>query len=184
MALHFILTPEGPNERNIPVRETRKLARCNWLSSVLLTAAIAAVTVGLIAPGAFSRGDEQSGPSTKEDAMTLKKFSDVEVQQYPWGWIRWTMNAQIDRNSKMTFGVVYIKPNQTNPLHLHPQADEILHVIEGTCEHRMGDKWIQMGPGDTIRIPHGVKHNARTLDQPCRVVVVYDTGERKMVPVE
>ena len=94
------------------------------------------------------------------------------------------MNAEIDANSKMTFGVVYIKPNQTNALHLHPKADEILHVVEGSCEHRMGDKWVKMEPGDTIRIPHGIHHNARTKDEPCRVVVVYDTGQRKMVPVE
>ncbi len=116
--------------------------------------------------------------------MTLKKVGDVELHEYPWGSIRWTMNSQLDANSKMTFGVVLIKPHQTNQLHLHPKADEILHVVEGSCEHRMGDKWVKMRTGDTIRIPHGIAHNARTGDEPCRVVVVYDTGQRVMVPVE
>ncbi len=131
-------------------------------------------------------GDEPAKPARQPDdqAMTLKRFGDVQVQEYPWGWIRWTMNDQIDKNSKMTFGVVYIKPHQTNALHLHPQEDEILHVVEGSCEHRMGDRWVKMEAGDTIRIPHGIAHNARTGDQPCRVVVVYDTGKRQMVPVE
>ena len=131
--------------------------------------------------------DEQHSNSARDSAvsqMTLKRFADVEVQEFPWGWIRWTMNAQVDKHATMTFGVVYIKPHQTNPLHLHPRADEILHVIEGACEHRMGDNWVKMGPGDTIRIPKGAAHNARTLDQPCRVVVVYDTPQRTMVPVQ
>ena len=144
----------------------------------------ALLTLTLVA--LFALGNEPAG-SNKESSdlgMTLKRFDDVEIQQFPWGWIRWTMNDQIDKDSKMTFGVVYIKSHQTNALHVHPKADEILHVVEGSCEHRMGDKWVKMESGDTIRIPHGVVHNARTADEPCRVVVVYDTGQRKMVPVE
>jgi quercetin dioxygenase-like cupin family protein len=155
---------------------------------LLLPVSFAAVVLAasLLLLASASQGDEQPATSPTQPAgqMTLKKFHDVEVQKYPWGWIRWTMNAAIDNDSGMTFGVVYIKPHQTNPLHLHPKADEILHVVEGSCEHRMGDKWVKMVPGDTIRIPHGVEHNARTLDQACRVVVVYDTGQRKMVPVK
>jgi len=139
------------------------------------------------APSDPAAGDEKPTGAAGEkpaDRMTLKPFAEVEAQQFPWGWIRWTMNARHDPNATMTFGVVYIKPRQTNPLHLHPNADEILHVIEGSCEHRMGDKWVKMGPGDTIRIPKGMAHNARTLDEACRVVVVYDTGERGFVEVE
>jgi quercetin dioxygenase-like cupin family protein len=131
--------------------------------------------------------DEQPVSAAQDDTaspMALKKYADTEVQEFPWGWIRWTMNSQIAPSATMTFGVVHIKPHQTNPLHIHPQADEILHVIQGSCEHRLGDKWVKMTVGDTIRIPRGQAHNARTLDEPCRVVVVYDTGQRTMVPVE
>jgi len=77
-------------------------------------------------------------------------------------------------------GLVYIKPHQTNPLHIHPNIAEYLHVIEGSCEHRVGDRWVTVKAGDTLRIPLGVKHNARTKDEPCRAVIVYDTGKRRM----
>lgn len=140
----------------------------------------------LFRPALPASGEEQpanAGQTTASD-MTLTKLADVELQEFPWGWIRWTMNSQLDNNATMTFGVVYIKPHQTNPLHVHPTAEEILHVIEGSCEHRKGDQWVKMGPGDTIRIPRGVPHNARTGDEGCRVVVVYDTGKRTMVPVQ
>jgi len=147
---------------------------------------IAVACAAVIGMGHGPRADKEERrlEAASADQMTLKKFRDVEVQEFPWGWIRWTMNGQIDNHSNMTFGVVYIKPHQTNPLHRHPKADEILHVVEGSCEHRMGDQWVKMQAGDTIRIPHGVVHNARTLDEPCRVVVVYDTGQRQMIPVD
>ncbi len=136
--------------------------------------------------GIFAQGDKPADATKTGETqqMTLKRLSDVQSQEYPWGWIRWTMNAEIDPRATMTFGVVYIKAQQTNALHLHPNCDEILHVVEGSCEHRMGDKWVKMGVGDTIRIPRGAVHNARTLDEACRVVVVYDTGTRQMVPVD
>jgi quercetin dioxygenase-like cupin family protein len=171
------------HERVIQMKDSFRFACCPFVSSMLIGLLILSVAVFLVVPEGTSQGDEQEAKAVQQD-LTLTKFGEIEVQEYPWGWIRWTMNAKLDGNSKMTFGVVYIKPNQTNPLHLHPQADEILHVVEGSCEHRMGDKWVKLQPGDTIRIPKGIAHNARTLDEACRVVVVYDTGERKMVPVD
>ncbi len=157
------------------------------LTQWLFGAACCALAISLLVAVTITTQDDAQANQTQPvavDQMTLSKLADVEVQEFPWGTIRWTMNSQIDAKSTMTFGVVYIKPQQTNALHLHPKADEILHVVEGSCEHRMGDKWVKMKVGDTIRIPHGIAHNARTLDEACRVVVVYDTGQRKMIPVE
>lgn len=156
-------------------------------AQLLLGAACCTLAMSLLVALSVATQDNalaEQAESAVADRMTLSKLSDVEVQEFPWGTIRWTMNSQIDAHSKMTFGVVSIKAHQTNALHLHPNADEILHVVEGSCEHRMGDKWVSMKVGDTIRIPHGIAHNARTLAEPCRVVVVYDTGQRKMVPLE
>lgn len=159
--------------------------RCFALVGGAMIAALAVgLSVGLAGPGAGEEKPPAAAKAGGADRMTLKPFAEVEAQEFDWGWIRWTMNAEHDPNATMTFGVVYLKPHQTNPLHMHPNADEILHVLKGSCEHRMGDRWVKMGPGDTIRIPKGVAHNARTLDQPCRVVAVYDTGKRQFVEVE
>lgn len=111
-------------------------------------------------------------------------FDKVEPQKFPWGWIRWVMNSQIDPDAEMTMGIVQIEPNQSNPLHIHPNSAEFLHVLSGSCEHRLGGKWLKLKTGDTLRIPKGVPHSARTKDESCRVLVVYNTGERKMVPVK
>lgn len=119
----------------------------------------------------------------KEDAaFTLTRFEEAEVQKQPWGWMRWLMNSKIDPNAEMTLGVVHLEPGQSNPLHVHPNSAEYLHVLSGSCEHRVGQKWVAMKAGDTIRIPKGAAHSARTGREPCRVLVVYDTGQRQMVP--
>jgi len=116
--------------------------------------------------------------------VSVQEFGKVEVQKHPWGWIRWLMNDRIDPDAEMTFGMVYIKPNQENPAHVHPNSAEYLHVLEGSCEHLVGTTWVTLKAGDTLRIPKGVPHRARTKEKACRVVVVYDTGRRQFVPVE
>jgi quercetin dioxygenase-like cupin family protein len=154
----------------------------------ILWCAVAAAGVGLTTAGG-ARAAEADGAAQDEKgasaamAIGLQRFEQVEVQEYPWGWIRWLMNDQLDPAAEMTFGMVYIKPHQTNPLHIHPNSAEYLHVIEGSCEHRIGDRWVTVKVGDTLRIPANVKHNARTKDEACRAVIVYDTGKRQMVPV-
>jgi quercetin dioxygenase-like cupin family protein len=116
--------------------------------------------------------------------VTLRESEKVKKQEFPWGWIRWQINAEVDPQAEMTLGVVYIKPHQENPLHLHPNSAEYLHVIAGSCEHLVGKTWVKLKVGDTLRIPLGVPHRARTIDQPCQAVIVYNTGTRQMVEVK
>jgi quercetin dioxygenase-like cupin family protein len=113
----------------------------------------------------------------------LQAYGKVKPRTFPWGWIRWVMNAQIDPDAEMTLGIVQIDANQSNPLHIHPNSAEYLHVLTGSCEHRLGDQWITLKAGDTLRIPRNVTHMARTRNEACRALVVYNTGSRQMVPV-
>jgi quercetin dioxygenase-like cupin family protein len=93
------------------------------------------------------------------------------------------MNAEIDPNAEMTVGIVCVEPNQLNPLHIHPNSAEYLHVLSGACEHLVADRWVALKAGDTLRVPKGVAHQARTKDQSFRAILMYDTGKRQMVPV-
>ncbi len=139
-----------------------------------------------LAYGSIGGGAETESVQEGKKAMvkfTVQAFDKVQVQQYPWGWIRWLMNAEIDPDAEMTFGLVYIKPHQENPAHLHPNSAEYLHVLEGSCEHLVGDRWVTLKTGDTVRIPRNVPHRARTTDEACRAVITYNTGKRQFVAV-
>jgi quercetin dioxygenase-like cupin family protein len=121
--------------------------------------------------------------AAEEDQGRLQTYDKVQAETFPWGWIRWLMNGKIDPHAEMTLGLVYLEPDQTNPLHIHPNSAEYLHVLSGSCEHRVGRRWATLKPGDTLRIPKGVPHQARTHDQSCRSLIVYDTPARIMIPV-
>jgi quercetin dioxygenase-like cupin family protein len=125
----------------------------------------------------------QSRAGDDDGKVTLRPYDQVEPEKYPWGWIRWLMNGKLDPHAEMTMGVVHMEPNQVNTLHIHPNSAEFLHVTSGVSEHLMGDRWVTLKPGDTLRIPKNVPHQARTEDQAFEAVIVYDTPNRIMVPV-
>lgn len=143
---------------------------------------VSLLLIGMTVKPADAPADAPAG--AREAKATVTEFARLKEQQYPWGWIRWTMNADIDPDAEMTFGVVYIKAGQANALHLHPNSAEYLHVVEGSCEHLVGSTWVKLKEGDTVRIPVNVHHRARTGAEPCRAVIVYNTGRREMVEIK
>ena len=150
----------------------RDLSRREMFGAALASAAAAAMAADALPAGA-----------TEGAKVSLQGFDQVEPQKFPWGWIRWLMNAKIDPQAEMTLGIVHVEPNQSNPLHVHPNSAEYLHMLSGACEHLVGERWVALKSGDTLRIPQGVPHMARTKDQPFRALVLYNTGTRQMVPV-
>ena len=146
-------------------------------SRCVICVLVASICVATICVAEIGAKDNNS----KGSKTTVQEFDKVEPQEYPWGWIRWLMNAEIDPDAEMTFGMVYIKPHQETPLHLHPNSEEHLHVLEGSCEHLVGNRWVKLKAGDTVRIPKNVRHRARTTGEACRAVIVYNTGKRQMI---
>ncbi len=145
--------------------------------------------VGVVAAGLAPSQGEKSDAPEKIDAAAfarmVQNFDKVEKQEHPWGWIRWLMNDKFDPKSEMTFGLVEINAGQRNPLHVHPNCEELLYVLSGSCEHVLGkQKWI-LKAGDVIRIPAGVPHFARTFDKEgMKAVIVYSSGDRQFQIVE
>jgi quercetin dioxygenase-like cupin family protein len=119
----------------------------------------------------------------EDGKVRLQSADNVETQQFPWGHIRWLMNGTIDPRAEMTMGVVHFEPNQSNVLHVHPNSAEYLHMLSGSAEHLIDGRWVTLKAGDTLRIPKGVPHQARTKDQAYDALIVYDTPTRIMVPV-
>ena len=112
----------------------------------------------------------------------INSMSEAETQSFPWGAIKWLMGQPIDPDAEQTFGTVYINAGERNPEHYHPNCEEILHVLSGTCDHTLGEEVYSMGPGDTVRVPAGVMHQAiNTGWEPLRAIVSYSSGDRQTV---
>ena len=111
---------------------------------------------------------------------SVTNVCDVEALDFPWGRLTWLMNDNLDAEAQQTFGLVYIDPGETNDLHSHPNCEELLYVVSGQCDHRLGDGVYPMREGTLIRIPAGVAHNATNTGwEPVRMVLSYSSGDRQ-----
>jgi mannose-6-phosphate isomerase-like protein (cupin superfamily) len=59
--------------------------------------------------------------------------------------------------------VVGWEPGQASSIHVHPQADEIYHVLEGEGLFSDGRQEMRLGPGGTVVFPAGEPHQVRSL---------------------
>jgi mannose-6-phosphate isomerase-like protein (cupin superfamily) len=50
------------------------------------------------------------------------------------------------------------------PKHLHPKANEIQYILEGSGTIWLGDKEVQVKPGDLVIIPSGTPHGGTKPD--------------------
>jgi quercetin dioxygenase-like cupin family protein len=107
------------------------------------------------------------------------------LSKHSWGTLQWLINEQLTPNSRITFGLVEIKPGCKNPKHAHPNCDEVLFLLEGEIDHCLGDDSVHLTPGKALHIPAGTSHDARNPGgMPARMIVAYSSGDRKTVWLE
>jgi quercetin dioxygenase-like cupin family protein len=93
----------------------------------------------------------------QEDSMPI--IANEAAPEVPWrpGYRSFTLagkNEGLSCSSSM--GVV--EPGAGAPLHFHENTDEVIIVLEGTLEFRLGDETHRVGANHTIAIPAGVPH--------------------------
>lgn len=107
---------------------------------------------------------------------------DVDSPAYR---IKWLFSGQTAPGAEQTLGYVVIEPGQKNPLHAHPNCEEVLYLISGELDHSLEDKTYRLRPGDAIRVPRGAKHDARcTGDEPATMIVCYSVPDREILAYE
>ncbi|QNK57016.1 cupin domain-containing protein [Paenibacillus sp. PAMC21692] len=120
--------------------------------------------------------------NASEYVQSLETTEKVELS---WGKLSWLIGNHNMPEAKQTFGIVTIHPNERNPLHSHPNCEELLYVISGECDHKLGDDIVKMKPGSVIRIPQGVPHWAKcTSEEPVVAVISFSSVDRKTVTHE
>jgi quercetin dioxygenase-like cupin family protein len=106
--------------------------------------------------------------------------SECEIQQLPWGSLRWVASAGLGNSTTMTVGIATIAAGHTNPRHRHPNCDEVLHLLAGKILHTLGTTEYLLGPGDTISIPMGEWHNATAIGkEEAKMVICFSSADRQ-----
>lgn len=102
-----------------------------------------------------------------------------DVVQTSWGRLVWLINSRITPGAEQTLGVVTIRAGSRNPLHRHPNCEELLYVVSGRCRHRLGEHEFDLSPGQAIRVPRGEAHFARaTGSEPLVAVISFSSANR------
>src|SRR5215212_8965601 len=83
----------------------------------------------------------------------------AEAEEIPWrpGYRVWRL-AGAQQGVDCAVGLALIEPGAGAPLHVHDDADEVLVLVEGRVEFRLGDERRVVDAGHTVSIPAGLPH--------------------------
>jgi quercetin dioxygenase-like cupin family protein len=127
---------------------------------------------------------QREAASVRADGV-VRNIADDEGVTTSWGHLSWLVGEEEMPGAEQTFGVVTIQPDQRNPLHLHPNCEELLYVVSGECDHKLGDEMYHLTPGSVIRIPRQVPHWAKcTSREPLVAVISFSAPDRQAVSLE
>jgi quercetin dioxygenase-like cupin family protein len=111
--------------------------------------------------------------------------AELPTESFEWGTLQWLANGNLLPGAAQTLGLCHIHAGRRNPLHFHPNCEEVLHVLSGYGEHALDDQKIELAPGMTIRIPQGAKHNlANTGLETLVCLIAFSSGDRQTVFLE
>lgn len=116
---------------------------------------------------------------------SIRKVTEENTQHLDWGHLAWLVGTAQMPGAEQTLGAVTIYPGKRNPLHSHPNCEELLYVISGECDHKLGDELFHLTPGTVIRIPRGIPHWARcTSTEPLVAIVSFSSPDRRTDTLE
>ena len=79
----------------------------------------------------------------------------IDAEDFDWGARKTLVNGAMMPGAEQTFALVWVLPGKEDPLHAHPNSEQVAHVLAGECEFQVGDTLYHLVPGDTLRVPRG-----------------------------
>jgi phosphonatase-like hydrolase len=111
--------------------------------------------------------------------------AELPEESFDWGTLQWLCNEQLSPGARQTIGICHIFPGRRNPVHFHPNCEEVLHLLAGEGMHSVGGELVKLSAGSTIRIPAGVRHNlANTGSAAITCLISFSSGRRETVFLE
>lgn len=119
----------------------------------------------------------------KIGSCTIAYPGQVQTLAFPWGQIRLLAEPALTGGRTMTFGEVTVAPGTGHTRHNHPDADEIIYVIEGEALQMLDDEPpVAISPGACIYVPRGVYHGTQnTGKDTLRLIVIYAPAGEEVV---
>ena len=149
---------------------------------------IIAVSVLCFGLASVEGAEKEMAPARPMPAEWSGKVTDagqLPVASNVWGTLHWICNGKLMPGSEQTVGLATLFPGKQNPIHFHPNCEEILYVISGQGIHSYDGRTVKLEAGMTILIPAGVKHNmVNTGTNDLKTLISFSSGDRKTVFLE
>lgn len=115
----------------------------------------------------------------------VRRNAGADGEQREFGTVHWAVREGDPPGAETTFGVATFVAGSSNAEHTHPNAEEVVYVLEGEVTHTLGDQRVTLRAGDVIVVPRDVPHrliNESGADM--RAIIVFSSPDRLFVPVE
>lgn len=150
----------------------------------MIAAGMLALGLWLAGAGAGEKPSDRP-PVAGEWSAHVTDAAQLPMEKFPWGTLQWVCNGKLSPGAAQTVGIARILPGQKNPVHFHPNCEEVLHVVSGKGLHSFAGRTVELQAGMTIRIPIGTKHNmVNTGSEPLVTLISFSSGDRKTVFLE
>src|SRR5438552_1789662 len=83
-------------------------------------------------------------PAPAKPAVTVTDAEQLPTEKFPWGTLKWLCNAKLAPGAMQTVGIAEILPGKRNPLHYHPNCEEVLYVISGQGTQSFDGRTVEM----------------------------------------
>ena len=136
------------------------------LNAIYWTAGIEVPSDGVETSADLDLASQLAFPSEARGRIqesVVSRARDNEVIPKPWGQLVWYVSGKLGNSDTMTVGLATLAVGKKNPLHFHPNCDEVLHVLKGRIVSRMNEESVEMTAGDTVSIPQGTLHSATNI---------------------
>lgn len=105
---------------------------------------------------------------------THSRPGELTTEVLDWGSIKWSVTDALFPGAPLALGEVVVNPSHGHARHVHEDADEVLHVLDGEGVQTVGEEEFAVGAGDTVFIPRGVEHSTlNTGWRQLRFTVIY-----------
>jgi oxalate decarboxylase/phosphoglucose isomerase-like protein (cupin superfamily) len=117
--------------------------------------------------------------------MLTADADQLPIQSFDWGSLQWLCNGSIFPGTAQTVGICHLNSGASNPLHYHPNCEEILYVQQGRGKHLLDEQWVEIQPGSVVRIPLGMKHKLVNEGADTMItLIVFSSADRQTVFLE
>jgi quercetin dioxygenase-like cupin family protein len=97
--------------------------------------------------------------------------------------MEWLADDGIAPGTGVSLARMTVNAGAISPAHCHPDCTEVIHVLEGEIEQRIGDDRHRIVAGGTCVVPPGAVHASRAVGPDDAVLIVaYSSGSRTYRP--